>query len=155
MSAAYTLLSQSATTPVSLSIKKKENQSSLFGSFFSTRAQPESECNSTAPAKKVRGVVGADPGELSLRASMAKKKAFQIESFENGSYGTDGDDDTDEEEMEKEMQELRFFLQYECQDLIDTKIEQSLLQPVEGRERGDRKKSFAARLLSRGSQSSK
>ncbi|KAI4246253.1 MAG: hypothetical protein L6R42_009957 [Xanthoria sp. 1 TBL-2021] len=146
------MLPQSKTAPVSLSIKKKESRSSLLGTFFPGRVQPPSKRNSAAPPIKIRGVVGADPGELSIRASMARKKAFQLESFENGEYGDY--EDTDGEEMEQEMEEMQFLLQYESQDLAEVKVkeEPAMLQPMEGRERGRRQKSFAARLLSRGSQ---
>ncbi|KAL9010289.1 MAG: hypothetical protein Q9180_009310, partial [Flavoplaca navasiana] len=80
---------------------------------------------------------------------MARKKAFQLESFENGDYGAeidiDGlDNEIDEEEMEKEMEEMRFLLQYHSQDLGE---EQMGMIQIEGRERGERKKSLAGRLL--------
>ncbi|KAI4285555.1 MAG: hypothetical protein L6R38_000576 [Xanthoria sp. 2 TBL-2021] len=144
------MLPQSKTAPISLSIKKKENRSSSLGTFLSSRAQSSSKRNSDAPPIKIRGVVGADPGELSIRASMARKKAFQLESFENGDYGDY--ENTDEGEMEKEMEEMQFLLQYESQDLVEVEEAPAMLQPMEGRERGGRQKSFAARLLSRGSQ---
>ncbi|KAL8989107.1 MAG: hypothetical protein Q9169_008431 [Polycauliona sp. 2 TL-2023] len=97
-----------------------------------------------------RGVVGKDPGELSIRASMARKKAFQLESFANGDDGNH-DVDTDEEEMEKEMEEMHFLLEYQSPDLTVVK-EELPVQPLEGRERGGRKKSYAARFLKGGSQ---
>ena len=80
---------------------------------------------------------------------MARKKAFQLESFENGDYGAEIDmngldNETDEEEMEKEMEEMRFLLQYQSQDLGE---EEMGMIHVEGRERGERKKSLAGRLL--------
>lgn len=65
---------------------------------------------------------------------MARKKAFQLESFENGDYGDY--EDTDEEGMEKEMEEMQFLLQYESQDLVEVEAEEepAMLQPMEGRE---------------------
>ena len=81
---------------------------------------------------------------------MARKKAFQLESFENGDYGAEIDgagSETDEEEMEKEMEELRFLLQYQSQDLGEE--EPGMMIPLEGREKGERKKSLAGRLLGR------
>ncbi|KAL8729459.1 MAG: hypothetical protein Q9166_004707 [cf. Caloplaca sp. 2 TL-2023] len=144
MSATYIKLSQSDSSPTptpTASIKKNQRRSNLLGSFFPSRSVSPTKikCN---PPTRVRGIVGADPGELSIRESMARKKAFQIESFENGDYGEECDIDEASEEDEKELEELRFLMA-----LMDG---EEMLRPLEGRKRAGRKKSFAARLLSRG-----
>ncbi|CAL8576930.1 hypothetical protein XPA_002792 [Xanthoria parietina] len=170
MPATYNPLSQSeSTTPQ----KQSNNRSNPLATFFSSRRVPPSSSSSSpksnnkksaatatappsAPTKPPRGVVGADAGELSIRASAARKNAFQLESFANGDYGSDGfggGGDMDEEEMEKEMEELRFLLQYESQDLGAMEGGGLLMGPggVEGRERGGgRQRSLAARLLRKG-----
>ncbi|CAO1596481.1 hypothetical protein XANCAGTX0491_000326 [Xanthoria calcicola] len=172
MPATYNPLSQSeSTTP-----QKQSNRSSrLLDTFFSSRRAPASSSSSSSsspksnkkpnaatataapstPPTKPRGVVGADAGELSIRASTARKNAFQLESFANGDYGCDGfgGGDTDEEDMEKEMEEMRFLLQYESQDLGAMEGGGLSVGPggVEGRERGGgRQRSLAARLLRKG-----
>ncbi|KAL8773185.1 MAG: hypothetical protein Q9209_001861 [Squamulea sp. 1 TL-2023] len=155
MSATYTMLSQSEKTTIPISEKKKSSGSSLFRASFPTRAQSSSKRICTAPIK-ARGIVGKDPGELSIRASMARKKAFQMESFESGDYGADIDIDSLDDEDEKDMEDLKFLMGYACQDLVsDEKAfigkEKKQMQPVGGRERGARQKSFATRLLNRGS----
>ncbi|KAL8808314.1 MAG: hypothetical protein Q9182_000134 [Xanthomendoza sp. 2 TL-2023] len=153
MSATYTLLSQSETISIPFPIRKQKEHPSLLGGFSSTRPNKQpTKCNNIQPGR-VRGIVGADPGELSIRASMARKKAFEAESFENGDFGADSDLDDINEEDEKEMEELIFLMGYECQDLLgeEEKRKTKDLQPrAEGQERLGKKKSFATRLLSRG-----
>ncbi|KAL8895429.1 MAG: hypothetical protein Q9192_003636 [Flavoplaca navasiana] len=149
MSGTYTLLAQSENPSITLSIQKQPSRSSLLNTLFPARTKPPPTKRTPATAPpKVRGIVGKDPGELSIRAAMARKKAFQLESFENGDYGAEididgADNETDEEEMEKEMEEMRFLLQYQSQDLRE---EEMGIIHVEGRERGERK-SLAGRLL--------
>ncbi|KAL8787809.1 MAG: hypothetical protein Q9213_001996 [Squamulea squamosa] len=155
MPATYTMLPQSEKPTVPVSLKKKTSGFSLFGASRSTHGQWSSKRTCTAPIK-VRGIVGKDPGELSIRASMARKKAFQMESFEGGDYGADVDIDSLDDEDEKDMEDLRFLLGYACQDLVSDGEDligegKKQMQPVEGRVRGARQKSFAARLLSKGS----
>ena len=149
MSGTYTLLAQSENPSITLSIQKQPSRSSLLNTLFSARTKPPTKRTPATAPPKHRGIVGKDPGELSIRAAMARKKAFQLESFENGDYGAEIDmngldNETDEEEMEKEMEEMRFLLQYQSQDLGE---EEMGMIHVEGRERGERKKSLAGRLL--------
>ncbi|KAL8679826.1 MAG: hypothetical protein Q9186_003942 [Xanthomendoza sp. 1 TL-2023] len=151
MSATYTLLSQSETSSIPLPIKNREERPSLLGAFFSARPNEQRTKRNNIQPVRVRGIVGADPSELSIRASMARKKAFQAESFEKGDFGADLDIDNIDQEDEKEMQELEFLMRYECQDLLGEEEKVKGLQPlVEGGERLRKKKSFATRLLSRG-----
>ncbi|KAI4274332.1 MAG: hypothetical protein LQ337_004026, partial [Flavoplaca oasis] len=113
MSGTYTLLAQSETPSITLSIQKQPSRSSLLRTLFPAGTKPPTKRTPATAPLRHRGIVGKDPSELSIRAAMARKKAFQLESFENGDYGAeidiDGlDNETDEEEMEKEMEEMRF-----------------------------------------------
>lgn len=84
---------------------------------------------------RTRGIVGQDPTEIKIREAVARKKAFDRECFAAGSNGDEGDlDDVDEKEMEELMFEIGQF---------DGPRKASV-------EREGRKKSFAARVLSRG-----
>ncbi|KAL8803489.1 MAG: hypothetical protein Q9200_006191 [Gallowayella weberi] len=152
MSATYTLLSQSEANSIPFPVKYQKERPSLLGGFFSAcPSKQPTKCSSVQPAR-VRGIVGADPGELSIRASMARKEAFQAESFENGDFGADLDLDDVNEEDEKEMQELMFLMGYECQDLLgeEEKEKKKELQPLmKDQGRLGKKKSFATRLFSR------
>ncbi|KAL8912451.1 MAG: hypothetical protein Q9171_002544 [Xanthocarpia ochracea] len=126
MPATYTKISQSNTTTIPISTKKTVSRSGLLGGFLPNNAQSPPKRTSTTPVK-VRGVVGKDPGELSIRASMARKKAFEIESLENGDYGADHDIDELDEEDSKDLEDLRFMMSYACQDLMGDEENHGLL----------------------------
>ncbi|KAL8922913.1 MAG: hypothetical protein Q9208_004875 [Pyrenodesmia sp. 3 TL-2023] len=87
-------------------------------------------------APRPRGVVGADPNELKIREANARKRAFDKECFAAGtSCDEDGSGDIDEDEMEGLIFEMAQF--------------ESPRKASVGKEGNGRKKSFAARLMSR------
>lgn len=111
--------------------KKEDELPTYRGGVFTNTIEPS--CKRTN-MPKTRGIVGADPGELSIRESNARRKAFDIECYESGDDGSSFDfDNVDEKEMEELLLEMRY-----------------LEGGKKALEDGGRKKSLTSRLLSRG-----
>lgn len=113
---------------------KKKNELPIYhGGIFTNKLEATPK---QASMLKTRGIVGADPGELIIRESNARRKAFDRECYELGDDGSSFEfDDVDEKEMEELLAEMRY-LEGGNKALKE--------------ENGGRKKSIAARLLSRG-----
>ncbi|KAL8714263.1 MAG: hypothetical protein Q9225_006622 [Loekoesia sp. 1 TL-2023] len=120
---------------------KKQNQSTQLptyrGGVFTSRLERSAKHNNMPP--KTRGIIGAGPGEIRIREAAARKKAFERECYDSGDDGAecDYDGDVDEKEMEELLEEMRY-------------LEGGGRKGSKKEGEGGRKKSFAARLLSRG-----
>ncbi|KAL8764383.1 MAG: hypothetical protein Q9184_000088 [Pyrenodesmia sp. 2 TL-2023] len=109
-------------------IKKQNGEIGYRGGIFTAKLERS--------APRPRGVVGADPNELKIREANARKRAFDRECFAAGSSCDEGDlEDIDEQEMEALIFEMGQF--------------ESPRKASVSKEGNGRKKSFAARLMSR------
>ncbi|KAL8936624.1 MAG: hypothetical protein Q9211_004098 [Gyalolechia sp. 1 TL-2023] len=111
----------------------KEGLPAYQGGVFTSKVESTPK---RASMPKSRGIVGADPGELKIREAARRRKAFDKECYEAGDDGSSFEyENVDEKEMEELLEEMRY-------------LEGGKTALTEGD--GGRKKSFAARLLSRG-----
>lgn len=113
--------------------KKMDSLPTYHGGVFTSKIESTPKRTSMP---KSRGIVGADPGELRIREAAARRKAFDKECYESGDDGSSFEyENVDEKEMEELLEEMRY-----------------LEGGKKALKEGDvgRKKSFAARLLSRG-----
>ncbi|KAL8908819.1 MAG: hypothetical protein Q9207_000545 [Kuettlingeria erythrocarpa] len=117
-----------AFTRLPIPIKKQNGEIGYRGGIFTTKLERSKP--------RPRGVVGQDPTELKIREANARKRAFDKECFAAGSTCEEGDlEDIDPDEMQGLLFEMAQF--------------ESPRKASVSKEGNGRKKSFAARLMSR------